>query len=327
MFDIVRPMTRMIAIGAFVILGAEPTRGQQEESSIECDEGNEPLLIEYGQHTSNCDLFIPTDFDRFRFRGDAGDLVRIVVRGNTNDLDPRVELLDPEGNPILDESCNANCCNPCTLDFELVLESSGLHTILLSDAGTNNAGAYTLQIEKILPDDLPPAIAYDSTIADTLAPSTDTDFWTFEAEEGTRFRIIVRGTRNDLDPRIRLMNENGESILEDSDPDRCSANCCNPCSFTLEKTIPATGLYYIMIDEWGSDNTGGYEISLQCLSGNCCPVPANLNGDCCLDSEDFFLYLDAFAGGDLGVCDCDEDGDCDADDFFCFLDQFAQGCP
>ncbi len=53
---------------------------------------------------------------------------------------------------------------------------------------------------------------------------------------------------------------------------------------------------------------------------------ADLDGDGDVDADDFFLYLDGFAAGDLDVCDIDGDGDCDADDFFGYLDEFAVGC-
>ena len=45
-----------------------------------------------------------------------------------------------------------------------------------------------------------------------------------------------------------------------------------------------------------------------------------------LDANDFFAYLDLFAGGNPGA-DFTGDGVIDADDFFEFLDQFAAGCP
>ena len=56
------------------------------------------------------------------------------------------------------------------------------------------------------------------------------------------------------------------------------------------------------------------------------PCPADLDGDGDTDADDFFTYLDAFAGADVEVCDLDSDGDCDADDFFGYLDLFASGC-
>ncbi len=53
---------------------------------------------------------------------------------------------------------------------------------------------------------------------------------------------------------------------------------------------------------------------------------ADLDGDGDADADDFFAYLDLFAGGD-DRADVDGDGDLDADDFFAYLDLFTVGCP
>ncbi len=51
----------------------------------------------------------------------------------------------------------------------------------------------------------------------------------------------------------------------------------------------------------------------------------DLNGDEVLDADDFFLFLQYFAAGDLRV-DFNSDGVLDANDFFIFLNQFHLGC-
>ncbi|MCC5787989.1 MAG: hypothetical protein JJU33_14955 [Phycisphaerales bacterium] len=55
------------------------------------------------------------------------------------------------------------------------------------------------------------------------------------------------------------------------------------------------------------------------------PCRADLNGDCVVDADDFFLYLDLFAVGDP-IADINGDGVLDADDFFEYLALFAAGC-
>lgn len=50
---------------------------------------------------------------------------------------------------------------------------------------------------------------------------------------------------------------------------------------------------------------------------------ADLTGDGQADSDDFFLFLDAFSSGATDVCDLTGDGACDSEDFFLFLDQFV----
>ncbi len=62
------------------------------------------------------------------------------------------------------------------------------------------------------------------------------------------------------------------------------------------------------------------------IFGEMVSCPADIDGDGDADAEDFFAYLDAFAGGDQSVCDIDGDGDCDAEDFFGYLDLFTQPC-
>ncbi len=53
---------------------------------------------------------------------------------------------------------------------------------------------------------------------------------------------------------------------------------------------------------------------------------ADVDRDGDVDSEDFFLFLDAFAAKNLDICDRDHTTVCDSEDFFLFLDLFAEGC-
>ena len=57
--------------------------------------------------------------------------------------------------------------------------------------------------------------------------------------------------------------------------------------------------------------------------GGCGGADIDADGD--VDAEDFFGYLDLFAGGDPRA-DIDGDGDTDAEDFFGYLDLFSLGC-
>ncbi len=70
---------------------------------------------------------------------------------------------------------------------------------------------------------------------------------------------------------------------------------------------------------WTDDGSEGWVVYL----GPGCP--ADFDGDADTDAEDFFLYLDLFAAGDMRA-DIDDDGDIDQDDFFGYLDLFSAGC-
>ncbi len=73
--------------------------------------------------------------------------------------------------------------------------------------------------------------------------------------------------------------------------------------------------------DFRGNNTVSMRIEGEIITG----CAADIDGDGDADADDFFGYLDLFAGGD-GQADIDGDGDLDAEDFFGYLDRFAQGC-
>ncbi|MCC5785745.1 MAG: dockerin type I repeat-containing protein [Phycisphaerales bacterium] len=78
-------------------------------------------------------------------------------------------------------------------------------------------------------------------------------------------------------------------------------------------------------DTWSffsSTGMAGLRIMVDAAGPTC---PPDLNGDGVVDADDFFLFLQLFADGDLRA-DFNNDGVIDADDFFEFLNAFAQGC-
>ncbi|MCC5785744.1 MAG: hypothetical protein JJU33_03475 [Phycisphaerales bacterium] len=66
--------------------------------------------------------------------------------------------------------------------------------------------------------------------------------------------------------------------------------------------------------------------ALRVMVGATVPAcPPDLNGDGVVAADDFFLFLQLFADGDMRA-DFNNDGVIDADDFFEFLNAFAIGC-
>ena len=138
-----------------------------------------------------------------------------------------------------------------------------MHGILISDSGSNNTGAYTLQLERILP--APPAVPLDFNlpINDSISPSTDMDFHAFEAIAGNRVRITVL-TTGQLDGRLELWDPNGIRIENTS----CNA-VGGGCVVSTDQTLTVSGTYLVGISDSGINNTGNYEISIQCVVGFC----------------------------------------------------------
>ena len=277
--------------------------GQQVEPVAECIEGYEPLPMNYGEHTSGCGIYPATDIDTFEFSGVEGDVVRVIVDGTTNGLDPHVEILDCTGGLVTQGTCIANSVSSCSLIVQATLPCTGEHTVVMSDDGANTTGTYTLQLERIPPAVPPARGCFNASVIDSLNPSTDCDFLEFEGVAGTMIRVQVHGTTNGLDPRLEIVDPQGDLITDN----HCEANSVSVCSFEVERTLELTGLYHLMISEWGANQSGNYQVTLQCIFGNCACLQRDLNDDGTVNVLDLLLVLAAW--GQTG--DVPEDLNCD----------------
>jgi hypothetical protein len=271
----------MVGIGTAACLGVTTAAlSQQPETAAACEEGNEPLPLSFGDHSSGCAIDPAVDVDTFAFEGVAGDWVRIRVAGNTDGFDPHLEVLDPQGNPLDDHFCDAPWNGRCSFNRGYILPLTGSYSIIVSEAGANHTGAYTLQLERLPPMDEPPTIEYNSTVSDSISPSTDLDFLMFQGEAGSLARFTVAGTTNGFDPCLEIIDPDGTIWLTQC----CDAAWNGTCSYIITETLPLTGTYYLVLSEWGINATGGYQVSLQCLFGDCCP--GDVNGDGFVDVMD-----------------------------------------
>ena len=260
-----------IVLLILVCLFQDLANAQQVETSVECDEANEPITMNYGNHTTGCEINLATDLDRFNFEGSTNDIVRIIVRSTkSNGYDPVLELRDPNGDVIEETGCNGEWDGrpACTATLNKSLLMAGTYSIAISDFDSNEIGSYTLQIEKFPPVTNVPIISYNTTNIDEINPVTDIDFYTFNGIEGTDVRITVLSTKNNgYDPVLELRDPNG-AIIEETG--------CNgewegrpTCSFSIDKRLDVTGIYELAISDFNYDEFGSYQINIQCIFGDC----------------------------------------------------------
>lgn len=293
--------------------------GQQPESEVACNEGvvAEPISLEYGDHTTNCAVDATTELDRFRFAASAGDVVRVVVDGLSNELDLRVEVRDAAGGLVATVSCDSPYYNSCSVIDDFEVAASGLYTIAIFDGGLDTTGAYQLQLERLDPIGARTLIPYGVAQSEVINPTTDVDFFAFPGAAGTTVRIGADGQSNDLDVSFELYAEDGTLV----DSAVCSSPYYNSCSLLRDIPLQEDGTYLIVIRDSGADNTGNYALSLECLIGDCpsttpgggscgdghldfgeeCDDGNMSNGDCCSSTCD---AQNAGSDGDGdGICD------------------------
>lgn len=276
-----------ITANAFIVC---ESNADQPESSVECMEGFEPLLIEYGQYTVGCAISPASDLDRFEFEGSAGDQVRLTLRSLAGGLDPNIEIRDDSNKTIATNWCNGSCCSVCTVVIETQLLTSGIFTIFVSEIGSDESGSYRLQLERIPPIDLPTKKVFNTSIFDTINPTTDHDFFYFEGLTGTEIQLILSSHSGGFDPRLELYLPSGGEPYQN---EWCNGSCCSTCVVNINSLIlPESGQYIVVVSDVGADENGwNYELALNCFFGDCECLESDLDGDGQIGVSDLLLLF------------------------------------
>ncbi|MEM7311119.1 MAG: hypothetical protein AAF682_30895 [Planctomycetota bacterium] len=259
------------AASAALLLLTPAAWAQQSESAADC--AAEPVQIAYGQHAS-CALSGATDTDTLDFQGLTGERVRIVLDAVSGNLDPCLRLLDPLG-AWVDLGAGPGgdycCISGCTLVADLSLGETGTYRMLVSDWGSDEGGSYLLQLERLPPvSSPPPALIYNVTASDALDHSTDVDFFAFAATAGDLMQLTVDAVSGNLDPCLEILGPSGALL----DLGGSTALCCiSGCAIQHTWTVAETGTHTVVLADWGNDEGGSYDLTLQCLFGTCPPPP------------------------------------------------------
>jgi len=294
----------LLLLGPTLVVGAlgtdAPAIAQQVENAVLCRENlppppppiAEPVAMSYGDSTSECLIDPATDIDTFVFAGTAGDTIRINVLGQTPNYGPTITLRDPMGQlvPLNGNAAGASCQpgynGTCAFAANAMLSNSGTHIITIADIGNNNIGSYTLQLERLFPIDHDYQLTHDSSVAidgrvvefldvtpsdDWVTPPTDLDHYFFYGTAGTTVWIPVRGLTANFGPYVQVIDPAGDYVPLNGHPDSawCQPGYNGTCSFTAELFPAETGIYSVVIGDFGGNNSGNYVFNLYCVVGEC----------------------------------------------------------
>jgi len=247
------------------------------ESAIDTSGLTGFIDLAYGDHTINSGIAVGVDVDNYRFQGNAGDRIRLIVSGSSLGLDPKIVLRDESGTVLQTVSCNGNPF-ACSTNLDQTLSSTGTYFLSLSDVGSNESGNYTLSLYQYPPTDNWNGIAYDTPLSEQLGHLGDMDFLAFSGSAGTDVKISLASTTPGIDPLLEVWDPLGNLIESVS----CSGNPF-ACSLAPELNLSETGIYRIGLSDVGWNEIGNYSIGVSCLFGDCpsaapspVPVPATI---------------------------------------------------
>ena len=252
------------AVAAGLLIFGSTASTDLYETTAGCDELAEPLSLDYRDSTTDCVIDPTGDADAFSFDGQIGDVVRVTVVGKSADLDPYVALRQQDNTILIDEGCD-EAGSACSISATATLTSSGTHTIEVSDSDGDDTGNYVLQLERI-PAAEPAHQPYEISRSGVIDPESDHDFYAFDGNDGTNVRVSAQAADADFDPRLEAWDAAGNSLGERS----CDTGTAEaPCEITMDLTLTATGAIVLAISDVGNDDSGAYDLLLECIGDGC----------------------------------------------------------
>lgn len=142
----------------------------------------------------------------YSFEGSAGDVV--VIRLESDDFDPMIELLDASGDVI-----NSDDDSGGSLNAELIftVPSDGSYTIRVTSISSSPSGSFVLRLRELEVQ----TIAFDTPVT-VETDGTESFHFQFDAKAGSVVNIAGI-SEDDSDMRLTLNNPAGETVAEDDD--------------------------------------------------------------------------------------------------------------
>ncbi len=188
------------------------------------------------------------------FNGNRGDVVTISMTAQTQGVDPRLALLDPDGN-VLDQdddslgNFNAQIAN-------VTLPVTGTY-IIDARAANNFPGIYSLELAGTPASPAGGEINYYERKANVCCASTDTTeqhTWQFDAKQGDVLSIIMTADTSDMVPWLYLLRYDGVVMAENHNP-------LGSQTITINYTVPYD--MRMMILPLARSGRGTYTLDLQ----------------------------------------------------------------
>ena len=313
----IKPSVSLLLIFTVLILAAHPaayaqtTSSGDESPSAQTSDGsitlNEPVMVTL----SGSD---PVTLD---YEATGGETVSITARSleAEGEIDPILSVLDADGDIVADNDDHRTSRTDLaprdsliddftfpddgnyTIQVTAFEEAEGDVEVLITDdtGGTKN--------ETEAPETSETTDGEDITVEDEV-PDDDTFVYEFEASEGEVLTITVRETDGQLDPKVALLDENGELLAENDDHASNDSSLGPYDSQIAGFAVEASGSYTIEITGFGGVG-GSFEMTISREGGSSGQNtnPPNTNtGDTeviedSIDSFDVFTHtFDAEAG-------------------------------
>jgi hypothetical protein len=182
----------------------------------------------------------------WEFDGHTGDLILIDLRADGSDLDPYLTLLDPFGNPLLNDDDSGEGLN--SRIGPLPLPGDGIYTIVAGRYG--GLGAYSLELKNL---STIPALAPGKPLVGVVEADHTTDYFILDVgDSDTLWRLEISDDQSYSDPYLAVYGAGGLLNTTESSG-----------GGVIEPIVAVPGERYVAVVSWNVDSVGGpYELEL-----------------------------------------------------------------
>ena len=226
----------------------------------------------------------PTFAETWTFSGVAGQRIVLAALTTSGSLNTNMALQGPGGGAaVVNTSVDRT-------DYQLL--ATGTYTLTISDYSLAQAGTYSLSFLNVTGGPLTTAgdldggpIVSAEIKAGQIGSVTDFDAFTFTGAVGQRVIITALATSGPFNTAFYLYPPDGGPAENSTTGDR------------LEHQLLQSGTYTIVIEDYGNDQTGGYNLSLLNLTAGPLTAGADPDGGILVSGESVSGQINA--AGDM----------------------------
>ncbi len=197
------------------------------------------------------------DRDDYYFDGSAGQAITLRMDKRNSNIDPYLELYNPDGSLLGQDDDNGGNLNA---RIAITLRQNGRHKVVAREYGSGTGGyRISLDRESVADPDDNRWVSFGSTLEGTISPNNDEDWYYFSGTSGRSVSIRMNKIDSGLDPYLELYNPNGVKVAYNDDGG-------GNLNSWIVYTLPAAGIYRIKARSYNLSSSGRYQLSLRAES-------------------------------------------------------------
>jgi hypothetical protein len=205
--------------------------------------------------TVQCTLSTVDEVDQFTFTAQAGDVLIIRASRTSGLLHLRLRLRDSQGTLIREVAGTGVIAEM----VGVTLTADDTYTLFVDERNGSATGAYAVSMQQLDAPAQPVTLPFGAAQSATMAVAGQMAAYTISGEANDRLFIRMSSGTSNFNPQLRLYDPDGTLI--------CAATSYgNTATNAADCSLPTTGTYMLLVNEWNEGKTGSFYVFVQRLN-------------------------------------------------------------